>query len=148
MTSTLALKLVSSYEGRAKESREYQQNLLEERRLLETAGPKRWQELRDCFRETIAEVNVKLNSDMLQWHDTPDQNSIKISRRGTGLFVNGVFESVTRTLTITGPNDYDVMTYEQKVLGDDVQFVTTRQTENLPQTSDQIVEKALGKLLY
>ncbi len=39
MTSTLALKLVSSYEGRAKESREYQQNLLEERMVFSSQSP-------------------------------------------------------------------------------------------------------------
>jgi hypothetical protein len=147
MSSPLASKLAASYKQNAEQSREQQQRFLEERRMLRTLGPKCWESLRDLFRETVTGMNVEVNRDLWQWFDLAS-NMLKITKTDNSASIQGVFDAESLTLSITGPHEYDSMTYELKVLGNDVQFVTTRLSENRPQSIEEIVAKALNKLTY
>jgi hypothetical protein len=146
MPSALATQLATSYKEYTEKSREQLNTSLEQRQTLQTIGPKRWEELRSRFQTTVQDLNGELNSALLQWHDI-GSNLFRISKGGAS-FLNGIFDPDSHTLKISGPNSFDEMTYEQKVLGDDVRFVTTRLAENTPQCADEIVKNALSKLIY
>jgi hypothetical protein len=145
MPSALAIKLVSAYKESTERSREQQQKFLEERRMLKTIGPQRWEELRANFRKTVDDCNVEAGFQLLQWCDLAS-NLLKVAKSGGVACVTGTFDPEANSLTISGPRDFDSMVYEQKVLGDDVLFVTTRQSENRPESADDIVARFLGKL--
>jgi len=145
MPSALATKLISISKERDAQSRESQQAFLEERKMLSTLGPKRWQELRELFQKTISEINADL-SQALQWKDV-SVNLFQVFKGLFGLSLTGLFDPDCHTLAISGPQQGDGLSYQQKVAGGDVCFVTTHRSENRVMTAEQIVEEALQKLL-
>lgn len=145
MPSAVAINLAAGYKKFTEESNQKREQFLEERRMLKSIGPQRWADLRTAFQQTVADTNNELGYVLLEWQDL-SSNLLRIARKNDGCVLDGLYDPDKNTLNISG--HHVSFSYQQQVLGNDVAFVTTRQSENGPRSADRIVEDVLKQFIY
>lgn len=147
MPSAVAINLAAGYKKYTEESNQKRDQFLEERRMLSTIGPKRWAELRTLFQQTVADMNNELGYMLLEFQDV-SSNTLRVTKSNGALVLNGLYDPDKNTLDVSSQPGCVSFSYEQKVLGSDVAFVTTRRSENGPRSADEIVEAVVKQFLY